>query len=186
MPKSFLISEAVKLAVHRERPQKNSFNRVANFFILQNVMKLSLERSFSNLEFSHSVSRSPGPRTLSVRRARFEQNQDCSYHWQGHHQQSYNNVWPRDVREQDASVLYSRGAAKGSKHQCPQIAGVTLFINAWWGVKEGNRLNSQDLLPVKNTYINTSSCLDPNMKTVSLPRSLKWYSDGRSLERMAT
>jgi hypothetical protein len=96
----------------------------------------------SILEFSVSSS----PRTVSVRRARFEQNQDCSYHWQGHHQQSYHNVWPCDVREQDASVLYDCGATKGSKHQCPQIAGYPSHE------KKGNGLNCQGILTLKSTY----------------------------------
>jgi hypothetical protein len=59
--------------------------------------------------------------------AQLEQDEDGSYHGQGHHEQRLDDVRPRDVGEQDAAVLYGRRSADGSETQRPQIAGVILL-----------------------------------------------------------
>jgi hypothetical protein len=61
-----------------------------------------------------------------LRGAQLEQDEDGSYHGQGHHEQRLDDVGPRDVGEQDAAVLYGRRSADGSEAQRPQVAGVVL------------------------------------------------------------
>lgn len=56
---------------------------------------------------------------LRVAPTELEQDEDGGYYRQGHHEQRLHDVGPCDVREQHASVLYSRRAADGSEAQFP-------------------------------------------------------------------